>query len=226
MNIALDPVRSSPQRKFPQRHQITLAKEIVSGALRLLRDVHTPGFQARQQLLGGNIDQHHFIRRVEHRVRDGLPDTHIGDPADDIVQALEVLDVERGEDIDARRQQLLDILPALRMPRARRVGMRQLVDQNQRRMPLERAVQIEFGEHPAAMRHALGGQNLEPLEQHRGLGAAMRFDDADQHNTAGGAQRPGGGQHRVSLTHSRRGSEINPQLAALRLALLEIDSRQ
>ena len=41
-------------------------------------------------------------------------------------------------------EQLVDVLPALRVARARRVGVRQLVDEDQRRLARERRVEIEL----------------------------------------------------------------------------------
>jgi hypothetical protein len=51
-----------------------------------------------------------------------------------------VLDVERRIDVDAGIEQLLDVVPALRMTRAFGVGMRKLVDENERRAALERGI--------------------------------------------------------------------------------------
>ena len=54
-----------------------------------------------------------------------------------------MLDVERRPYADARVEQLLDILPALRMPAVRSVGMGELVDDDQLGLALERRVQIK-----------------------------------------------------------------------------------
>ncbi len=66
------------------------------------------------------------------------------------------------------------------MPRARRVGVRELVDQHQRRLARERA---RRGRTPPACGRdtsiCLPRQTLEPGEQRFGLGAAVRLDDAD-----------------------------------------------
>ena len=52
---------------------------------------------------------------------------------DDVLQAFEMLDVERGPDVDAVAQDLLDVLVALGVDQARRVRMRELVDEQQLR---------------------------------------------------------------------------------------------
>ena len=90
---------------------------------------------------------HDFVGLVEERVGHGLPDADAGDAADHIVQALDVLDVERREHVDARRQQLVDVLPALRVPRSGDVGMRELVDQDRATDgACQRRVEIELGQ--------------------------------------------------------------------------------
>ena len=63
---------------------------------------------------------------------------------DDIVQAFDVLDVERGIDVDAGGDQLLDIHVALGMPAARRVGVRQFIDQRELRAARQQRVEIHL----------------------------------------------------------------------------------
>ena len=81
----------------------------------------------------GQIDQHHFIGAVEDVVRHRFPHARTGDVADYVIEAFEVLDIDGRIDIDACRQQLLDILPTLRMLGAGCVGVSQFIDQQQRR---------------------------------------------------------------------------------------------
>ena len=55
-----------------------------------------------------------------------------------------MLDIERGPDVDAGRDQLLHILPALGMAAFGGVGVGEFVDDDQRRLALERRVDVEF----------------------------------------------------------------------------------
>ena len=77
---------------------------------------------------------------VGHR----LAHAHARDLRHDVVQALDVLDVDGGVDVDAGVQQLLDVQVALGVAAARGVGVRELVDQDQLRPPLERGVDVEL----------------------------------------------------------------------------------
>ena len=55
-----------------------------------------------------------------------------------------MLDVERRPYADARIEQLLDVLPSLRMPAVRSIGVGEFVDNDQLGLALERRVEIEF----------------------------------------------------------------------------------
>ena len=57
-----------------------------------------------------------------------------------------MLDVERRVDVDAGGEQLLDIHVALGMPAARRVGVGQLVDQDELRRALQDGVEVHLVE--------------------------------------------------------------------------------
>ncbi len=56
---------------------------------------------------------------------------NLGEGRDDIVEAFEMLDVTGRIDIDARSEQFLDILIALVVAAAGRVGVGEFVDQHQ-----------------------------------------------------------------------------------------------
>ena len=113
--------RSAMRRSASSRSAIRfdLRKKRSTAAADLLRDVDLAGLEAREQIVGRQIDQLDFIRFVEDAVRDRLALPHAGDLRDQVVEALEVLDVDRGPDVDALLEQLLDVLPALRMARRR-----------------------------------------------------------------------------------------------------------
>ena len=80
---------------------------------------------------------HHGLREVDEldcigAVEDGIghrfADAHASDLRDDVVEALDVLDVEGRIDVDAAIEQLLDVEIALGVPASRRVRVRELVD--------------------------------------------------------------------------------------------------
>ena len=128
-------IRSAARRKrqLAQRRQVLRLEEILDRARGGVLHIDLAFGQPLEQLVGRKIDQHDLVGLVEHRVRHGLAHAHLGDLLDDVVEAFEMLDVERGPDVDAGRQQLVDVLPALRMAAAGHVGVGIFVDQQQAR---------------------------------------------------------------------------------------------
>ena len=98
-----------------------------------------PSFSRWIRSSGREIDQLDRVGAVEHRVRHGLAHAHVRDLGDDVVEALDVLDVDRGVDVDAAVEQLLDVEIALGMAAAGRIGMGELVDQHDLRAPRDDA---------------------------------------------------------------------------------------
>ena len=116
--------------------------------------------EALEQLVGRQVHQLDLVGLLEHRVGHGLADDDAGDLRDDVVQALDVLDVERRVDVDAGVEQLVDVLPALRVARAGGVGVGQLVDQDERGPAREGGVEVELLRRGAAVLDELRGGRI------------------------------------------------------------------
>ncbi len=131
-----------------------------------------------------------------------------------------MLDVQGAVDADARVEQLLDVLPALGVARAGGVGVGQLVHQEEAGAARQGGVEVELLQRDAAVLERPLGQRGKTLEERRGLGTAVRLEDAD-HDVhplpRTGARRL---QHRVRLPHAGRGAEVDPQAPARRTTLL------
>ena len=165
LHVGVDALGRLAQRELAQRDQVALPEEVLDGALGLRGQVDLALAQALEQLVGRQIDELDLVGRVEHRVGHGLAHDDAGDLRDDVVQALDVLDVERRVDVDPGVEQLLDVLPALRVPRACGVRVRELVDQEQARLAREGGVEVELLE-----RRCRGSVHLlarQPLEARR-----------------------------------------------------------
>ena len=155
--MRVDALGRAAQRELAQRDEVALLERSSRArARRLLGDVDLALVQALEELVDRQIDDAHLVRLVEHRVGHRLAHDDAGDLRDDVVQALEVLDVERREDVDARVEQLLDVLPALQVPRARGVRVRELVDEDELRLPRERGVEVELFELDPPVRRPCG----------------------------------------------------------------------
>ena len=112
--------------------------------------------QALDQRLGREVDEHDLVGRGEHAVGEGLAHAHAGQLGDAVVQALEVLDVDGREHVDAGVEHVLDVLVALGVLDARRVRVRELVDQAQLGRALEDGGQVHLLEDAAAVLDAGG----------------------------------------------------------------------
>ena len=129
--------------------------------------------QALQQVLGGDIHQADLHRVVEEAVGNGLPDDHPGDLGYHVVQALEVLNVDRGVDVDAAAEEFLHVLPALLVARTRGVGVGELVHEGNLWPAGEHRVQVHLGELDPHILDARLRQDFQPLQEGVGLGAAV-----------------------------------------------------
>ncbi len=118
------PVGAAAQRHFPERRQVLHRKKILHGSFRLRLFIDVPHLEPRYQLSRLNIHQFNLICIVKHRVGDALAHKHLGDGGDRIVQALDVLHIDRGVHIHSRPQQFLNVLIALCMAASLRIGMR------------------------------------------------------------------------------------------------------
>ena len=144
LHLRVHPLGGPSERQLAQRDQIALAEEVVDRLPGLLGDVDLAFLQALEEIIGRQVDQLDLVGALEHRIGHRLADDHPGDLRDQIVQALDVLDVQRRVDRDAGVQQLEDVLPPLGVARARRVGVRQLIDQDHGRAAGQRRIQVEL----------------------------------------------------------------------------------
>ena len=85
--------------------------------------------QPFDEVLGGQIDVHDLVRAREEFVGDALFHPHARRALDHVVEALQMLDIERADDVDAGRQEVFHILETLLGFRAGRVGVREFVHQ-------------------------------------------------------------------------------------------------
>ena len=133
-HLRVDGLRRAAKRQLAKSRQVRLGEEVAERPGRLLGDVDLALLQALDQLVGRDIDDLD-LGFLDDAVRHRLAHPDLREGCDDIVEAFDVLDVQGREDIDAGRKQLLDVLPALGVAAAGRVGVGELVDQRELRLP-------------------------------------------------------------------------------------------
>ncbi len=210
----VDPRGGGLHRQFTQRGEVGLREERIDRRPRLFRHVDLALAQALQQLARRQVDEDDLVGLLQHPVRHRLADLHAGDVADLVVEALQVLDVDRCVDVDSRRQQLLDVLPALGVAAAGNVAVGQFVDQGQRRRVGEETVEVHFLQfHPSILEAA---QRLLRHACEEGLGFRPRvgLDHPGAQFHALAQLGLGGLQHGEGLAHPRRRAEKDFQAAA------------
>ena len=212
-----------PQRHLPQRREIAGTEEVLEGLLRPLRWVDLSLVKPLDQRLGRQVDELD-VGIVENLVGNRLPDLDAGNPGDDVLQAGEVLNVERRDDVDPGVTQQLDVLVALVVRRARSVRVRQLVDQDDLRVASQDRVGIHLLDDHPAIGNLLAGNDFQIADLRFCLRPAMRLDEADDDILPLGPQPLGLIEHGVGLADPGRGAKKDPQPAppATLLRALEV----
>src|SRR5260370_13022642 len=100
------------------------------------------------------------------------------------------------------------------MPAALGIGVGELVDQHQRRPPLQDGVEIHLLERASLVLDPAARHDLQPGELRLGLGAAVRLGHADHDVDPLFLAAARGRQHLVGLADAGRGAEEDLVLAA------------
>ena len=100
------------------------------------------------------------------------------------------------------------------MAAARRIGVRQFVDEHQLRPPFEDRVDVHLAEAVALMLDLSPWDDLVAVDKRLGLAAAVRLDHADDDIDPGLAPVAAVGQHLPRLSDAGRGAEEDFQTAA------------
>ena len=211
--LLVDPLGGAAQSKLAQRRQIGGREEVLQRALGLLGNVNLSFLEALDQVVRREIHELDRIGAVEHLVRHGLAHAHAGDLRDDVVQALDVLDVDRGVDVDAAVEQLFDIEIAFRVAAAQRVGVSKFIDKGELGAARNDRVEVHLVERLPAVIDVLARDDFKAVEQRLGLLAAMRLDHPDDDIRAVLLFGARALQHLVGLADAGRSADENLQPA-------------
>ncbi len=119
-----------------------------------------------------------------------------------------MLDIDGGPDVNPGLQQFLHVLPALRVPgwrvAAGQIRVRQLIHQQNGRMPRKRSIKIKFSAGKITVANRQCGQSGDAFREPLGLDSAVRFDVSDHHIGTRGADCACRLEHGVGLAHACR----------------------
>jgi hypothetical protein len=207
----VDAVGDPEQGELPQGGQVAGPEVVGERGADLLGPVDVAVGHAAAQGLGRLVDHLDLVGGAHHVVGDRLPLPDPRDALDDVVERLEVLDVERGDHLDAGVEQLGDVLPALGVPAAGDVGVGQLVDERHLGPPGQHGVDVHLLEHRAAVVHPAAGHDLEVADLLGGAGAPVRLHEPDDHVGAALLPAPPLVEHGERLADSRGGAQVDAQ---------------
>ncbi len=127
-----------------------------------------------------------------------------------------MLNVDGGQDTDAGVEQLEHVLISLLVPSARRVRVRQLVDDGELRFPREDGLEIHLFEDHAPVLDAAPRDDRQILQPRFGVGAAVRLDEADHDIDALPTEGMGVFDHRIGLADTGGSADVDAEARALR----------
>ena len=212
---AVEPEGDLLHRQLPQLRQLLRREEVVHGRLDPLAGIDLSGLQPLAEVFRRKVDVDDLVGHRDHVVGQPLFDANARGPLHDVVQALQVLDVERGDDADARSQQFFDVEVAFRIAAAGRVGVGQFVDQGDGRAAGQDGVEVHLLEQDPAILDLAARHLFEFADLRHGLGPAVGFHEADHHVNALLSQAVSLLQHLEGLAHPGGKPQVDLQLAAL-----------
>ena len=172
-------VRRLPQGEFPQCAESRFLEEILHGPLRLFRAVNHAALEPVEQGAGRKIDEHNFARLLHHPIGNRLPHLDSRDLEHLVVETLQMLNVHCGEHVDSGVEEHGDVLPTLGPLRARHIGVRELIDGADFRLPAQDGIRIHFLENAPAVFHAFAWDQFQTFELCNGFRPPMRLEVSD-----------------------------------------------
>ncbi len=214
LEILVHPVGDPQQRQLAQRGQIAGTEVVREGRVDLVGLVDVAVCHASAQRLRRHVDELDLVGAARDLVRNGFPLADACDRLDHITQRFEMLDVDGRDDVDAGLEQLLHVLPALGVPRARHVRVREFVHERHRGATRQDRVDVHLGEGAAPVLDLAPLDELKAVQHHLSPRPAVVLDEA--HDAVGAPLDPAVrlGQHRVRLADAGCRTEVDAELAA------------
>ena len=209
-----DAIRHPHEREFTQRAEVAGTEIVRERGIDFLGPVDIAVGHAALQRLGRHVHEFDLVRGTNDRIRDGLSLLDTRDRHHHIRQRFKVLDVDRGDDVDAGIEQRLNVLPTLFVATARNIRVRQFIDERHRRLPGEDRLEIHLLEVGAPIFKLSARYDLERADLGCGRGATMGLDEGNHDVGPAITATLTFAQHCEGLPDARRGTKVNPKRAA------------
>jgi hypothetical protein len=167
------------QGQLPELLQVAAGKVVLQRSFGPVEWVDLSSPESLLEVLGRQVHVHYLVGLLENVVGHAFLLPNPGEPLDHVVKTLQVLDVERADDVDSAPEQFVDILVPLRVLAAWGIGVGQFVHQGDGRTTSQDGVHVHFFEHDTAILDLPTGNLFEPLQKGRRLRTAMGFDHSD-----------------------------------------------
>ncbi|MDQ0949059.1 hypothetical protein QFZ24_002982 [Streptomyces phaeochromogenes] len=113
LEVRVDAVGDPEEGQFAQGGEVAGAEVVGEGRVDLVGLVDVAVRHPAAQCLGRHVDQLDLVGPAHDLVRDGLALPYSRYRLDDVTERLQVLDVDRRDDVDSGGEEFLDVLPAL-----------------------------------------------------------------------------------------------------------------
>ena len=167
------------QRKFAKCDQVAATKEVGKGFFRTIDTVDIPAAHAGLQCLRRQVGHHDLVCALHQPIRHSLANRNPGDALDSRRNALNMLHVHRGENIDVGCEHVEHILIALSVFAAFNVGMSELVDQDDLRPTRQNAVEVHLFEDDTLVFNLLPRNFFELVCKFGSARPAVGLDDSN-----------------------------------------------
>src|SRR5262249_40285627 len=201
-----------PQPDLTHRGQVPRPEEVGEGGVYLVAPVDVAVAHPLAQRLGRYVDELDHVRAVEHTIGHRFADGDPGDLLDQVLDALEVLDVDGGDHVDPGVPEVLDVPPALVVAQAGSVRVRELVDQGDLGPARQDRVEIHVLQGRAAVLHLHPWHHLQALQKLDCPRPPIGLDEGHDHVVAMAQQFVRLAQHGEGFAGPGRRAEVDLQL--------------
>ena len=217
LETIVDLIGEPQKRELAKRREVPLAEELAERRIHGRGPIHLPLPQPHAQRIGAQVDQLDLLRFAQDRIGNRLVLHVARNVRDHVVEGLKVLNVHGRDDVDARIEQTVNILPALRRRILTVHGMSELVHENDVGLTLDNRRNIKLVIRRAAIAHPPRRNHRQPLKPRGGPRTPVGFNDAYDDVLPALQAVMGLLEHRAGLTYAGGSPQIHLEYTAHRV---------